>query len=129
MLRIVRRSEDEWSAKHTKRRGRKGRRVGGDIACLKCGWRSRLLPIHLAQDGRQIELPPKSRDQRALAAFFSFLPSFLFRWSASPLLVTGFFSLLSSPRPPSPRDTPWHPSWRRVARHEENESEARDNPV
>lgn len=51
--------------------------AGRDIVCLKCGRRSRLLPIHLAQDGRQIELPPETRDQRALAAFLPFLPSFL----------------------------------------------------
>lgn len=52
---------------------------GWDIVYLKCGRRSRLLPIHLAQDGRQIELPPETQDQRALAAFLSFLPSFLRR--------------------------------------------------
>lgn len=82
-----------------------------DIACLKCGRRSRLLPIHLAQDGRQIELPPKSQDQRVLAAFFSFLPSFLpipyprtTPTTASPVVVTSFFSLLSAPVSPGPSD-------------------------
>jgi len=54
---------------------------GRDIVYLKCGRRSRLLPIHLAQDGRQIELPLETQDQRALAAFLSFLPSFLHRAS------------------------------------------------
>lgn len=82
-----------------------------DIACLKCGRRSRLLPIHLAQDGRQIELPPKSQDQRVLAAFFSFLPSFLpipylrtTPTTASPVVVTSFFSLLSAPVSSGPSD-------------------------
>lgn len=50
---------------------------GRDIVYLKCGRRSRLLPIHLAQDGRQIELPPETQDQRALAQPLPFLPSFL----------------------------------------------------
>lgn len=73
---------------------------GWDIVYLKCGRRSRLLPIHLAQDGRQIELPPETQDQRALAAFLSFLPSFLrllFPIFLSPIFYSICFLYFSSP--------------------------------
>lgn len=77
---------------------------GRDIVYLKCGRRSRLLPIHLAQDGRQIELPPETQDQRALAAF-PFLPSFL----PAPRSATSL-PYLSQSLTPSPFCTFLHPS-------------------
>lgn len=82
---------------HTDTCIRTGRVPGRDIVYLKCGRRSRLLPIHLAQDGRQIELPPETQDQRALAAFLSFLPSFLHRAPRLPFLISLNLLLSSVP--------------------------------
>ena len=75
--------------------GRGGRRVRrGDwcVACLKCERRPRLLPIHLAQDGRQIELPFENQEQRAWQPSL-FLPSFPFSLRVFPLHTSSCFSL------------------------------------
>jgi hypothetical protein len=86
-----------------------------DIVYLKCGRRSRLLPIHLAQDGRQIELPPETQDQRTLAACLSFLPSS--RSSAPRFLLSHPLSHslpISHPSAPSLRRSPSpHPRYAR----------------
>ena len=106
----------------------KGEERRDGAACLKCGRRSRLLPIHLAQDGRQIELPPKKPRPKSLGSLLflpSFLPSFL---SFSPRKKTRPPLPLVVTNPPlllSFRENPRMESWsvrRKGTWLEENES-------